>query len=71
MTTPQTYRIYLPASRKTLDYGGSGNAATNALAAFRRAGFNPELANPGEEIKVSCLLTKEVQTGTVETKGNK
>lgn len=68
MSAPQTYRIFLPATRKTLDFGSRGSAAINEWGVLRKLGQNPELLCPGVEHKVSCLLTKEGKAGTVETR---
>ena len=57
MKAPETYRIFIPSTRKTVDFGGAGSAAMNAFMAMRKNGLQPELAEPGTELKVSCLLT--------------
>ena len=57
MKAPDTYRVFLPATQKTIDFGSRGSAAISEWGVLRKLGQNPELVCPGVEIKVGCLLT--------------
>lgn len=57
MSAPDTYRVFIPATQKVIDFGSRGAAAISEWGILRKLGKNPELLCPGIEIKVGCLLT--------------
>ncbi len=54
VSPPETCRVWIPATRNLLDFGGRGSVAIQTWANLRELGQNPECLGPGVGLEELC-----------------